>query len=193
MKKLSYLLLAALVSAGLSADAQIQRGNVLIGADFANLSLGLDEPNVFSARVSPKAAWFVQDNIAFGGYVEFGILTAKNSTTTTNYGVGVLGRYYGGSDVEVLRHGRIFGEATIGFGGQNVSDGGGDTNGIDFALGPGFSYFVTPNIGLEALLKYNGLAGFGSTHYQNSLTLEFGLQIYLPGRGTANKVRGDVR
>ena len=193
MKKLSYFLLAALVSAGLSADAQIQRGNVLIGGNLANIDLGLDEPNVFSASITPKAAWFVQDNIALGGYVEFGIQTAKNSTTTTDYGVGGLGRYYTGSDVEVLRHGRIFGEANIGFGGRNVSGGGGNTNGINFGLGPGFAYFVTPNIGLEALLKYNGLAGFGSTNYQNSLNLSFGLQIYLPGRGTANKVRGDVR
>ena len=193
MKKLSYFLLAALVSAGLSADAQIQRGNVLIGANLANINLGLDEPNVFSAQLTPKAAWFVQDNIALGGYVEFGIQTAKNSTTTTNYGVGALGRYYTGADVEVLRHGRIFGEANIGFGGQNVSDGGGNTNGINFGLGPGFAYFVTPNIGLEALLKYNGLAGFGSTNYQNSINLSFGLQIYLPGSGTANKVRGDIR
>ncbi|WP_432714218.1 hypothetical protein [Pedobacter sp.] len=193
MKTLNFYLITALMGIGLSANAQIQRGNVLFGADLADINLGLDRPNVFTAEISPKAAWFVQDNIALGGYLQFGIQTAKNSTTTTNYGVGVLGRYYTGSDVEVLRHGRIFGEATVGFGGQNVSDGGGSTNGINFSLGPGFAYFITPNIGLEALFKYNGLAGFGSTNYQNNLSLSFGLQIYLPGRGTANKVKGDVR
>lgn len=193
MKNLAYYLVVALVSTGLTAKAQIQRGNVMVGADLANISLGLDAPNVFSADLSPKAAWFIQDNIAVGGYLNFGIVTAKNSTTTTNYGVGALGRYYTGSDVEVLRHGRFFGEATVGFGGQNVSDGGGNTNGLNFGFGPGFAYFITPNIGLEALLKYNGLAGFGSEAYQSSLNLNFGLQIYLPGRSTARKVQSDIR
>ena len=193
MKSLSIFLLSALVGVGLSSSAQIQKGNVMVGANFANISLDLDRPNVFTATLTPKAAWFIKDNVAVGAYVEFGIQTAKGSTTTTSYGVGPMARYYTGSDVEVLKHGRLFGEATVGFGGQNVSDGGGSTNGINFSLGPGFAYFVTPNIGVEALFKYNGLAGFGSTNYQNNINLQFGLQIYLPGRGTANKVMGDVR
>lgn len=193
MKKLAIYLLGVLVCTGLAANAQIQRGNVMVGANLANINLGLDAPNVFTAEISPKAAWFIQDNVALGGYLNFGIATAKHSTTTTTYGVGALGRYYTGSDVEVLRHGRFFGEATVGFGGQNVSDGGGNTNGLNFGVGPGFAYFITPNIGLEALFKYNGLAGFGSENYQSNLGLSFGLQIYLPGRGTARKVEGDIR
>ncbi len=193
MRNLSIFLFVAFVGIGLSAHAQIQRGNVMVGGNFANISLDLDRPNVFSADITPKAAWFVQDNMALGGYLNFGIQTAKGSTTTTNYGIGALGRYYSGADVEVLRHGRLFGEATVGFGGQNVSDGGGSTNGINFSFGPGFVYFITPNIGVETLFKYNGLAGFGSTNYQNNLNLSFGLQIYLPGRSTVNKVGGDVR
>jgi len=95
--------------------------------------------------------------------------------------------------VEVLRHGRIFGEATVGLGGINVSDGGGHTNGLDFSVGPGFAYFVTPSIGLETLLKYNGVGGFGNAGYQSTLNLSFGLQVYLPGKGTARKVKRDVR
>jgi hypothetical protein len=193
MKKLTIFLLTALVGIGLSSSAQIQRGNVLVGANFADINLGLDRPNVFTANLSPKAAWFIKDNVAIGAYVEFGIQTAKNSTTTTTYGVGPMARYYTGPEGEVIRHSRLFAEATVGFGGTNVSGGGGSTNGINFSIGPGFAYFVTPNIGVEALFKYNGLAGFGSTNYQNNLNLFFGLQIYLPGRGTANKVMGDVR
>ena len=193
MKSLSIFLLSALVGVGLSSSAQIQKGNVMVGANFANISLDLDRPNVFTANLTPKAAWFIKDNMAVGAYVTFGIQTAKGSTTTTSYGVGPMARYYAGSDVEVLKHGRLFGEATVGFGGQNVSGGGGSTNGINFSLGPGFAYFVTRNIGVETLLKYNGLAGFGSTNYQNNINLQFGLQIYLPGKSTANKVMGDVR
>jgi len=174
MKKLTLLFLSATFAIGFSAKAQIQKGNVLAGGNFANINVGLNSPNVFSFEVTPKAAWFVQDNVALGGYVNLGISTAKGSNTTTSYGVGALGRYYTGSDVAVLRHGRLFGEATVGIGGVNVSNGGGNTNGLNVSVGPGFAYFVTPSIGLETLLKYNGLAGFGSQSYQSNLNLFFG-------------------
>ncbi|MBB3969960.1 hypothetical protein [Mucilaginibacter phyllosphaerae] len=192
MKKIT-LLFVLLAGLKFSASAQIQKGNVLMGGNLANLNLGLDDPKVFSFDLTPKAAWFIQDNVALGAYANLGIQTAKGTPTTTNYGVGALGRYYTGKDVEVLRHGRFFAEATAGLGGRNVSDGGGSTNGLDISVGPGFAYFITPSIGLETLLKYNGLAGFGNQSYQSNLNLSFGFQIYLPGRSTARKVEGDVR
>ncbi len=193
MKKLMLLTLFALSAFGFAAHAQIQKGNVLVGGDLANLNLGLDDAKVFSIDLTPKAAWFVEDNIALGAYANLDIKTAKGSSTTTNYGLGALGRYYTGTDVEILRHGRFFGEATVGLGGVNVSDGGGHTNGLDLGIGPGFAYFVTPNIGLETLLKYNGVAGFGNAGYQSALNLSFGFQIYLPGRSTANKIKSDIK
>ena len=192
MKKFFLPLLCVMLCAGLSASAQIQRGNVMMGGNIGDLNLGLDAPNIFSIDITPKAAWFVQDNIALGGYVDLGLETAKNSSTTTRYGVGALGRYYTGTDL-AMNHGRLFAEATFGFGGVNVSDGGGKTNGVNFSIGPGYTYFITPSIGLEALLKYNGLTGFGNEGVQNNLNLSFGFQIYLPGRGTAAKVISDVR
>ncbi|EHQ28827.1 hypothetical protein [Mucilaginibacter paludis] len=193
MKKIALITCIAAIAATFSASAQIQKGNVLVGGNFGNINLGLNDPKIFSVDITPKAAWFVQDNVALGGYVNLGLETAKGSNTTTTYGIGALGRYYTGSDVEVLRHGRLFGEATVGLGGTNVSNGGGNTNGLNLSVGPGFAYFVTPNIGLETLLKYNGLVGFGSQTTQSSLNLSFGFQIYLPGKSTANKVRNDVR
>ncbi len=191
MKKV--LIAALLAFTGYAAQAQIQRGNVLMGANIANLSVTLDNSKVFNFDLTPKAAWFIEDNLALGGYADLGIRSAKGTATTTRYGVGALGRYYAGNDLEVLRHGRLFGEVTAGFGGINVSNGVGNTNGIDLGIGPGFAYFVTPNIGLETLLKYKGLAGFGNASYQSTLTLSFGLQIYLPGKSTANKIKSDVR
>ncbi|TFF37733.1 hypothetical protein [Mucilaginibacter psychrotolerans] len=192
MKKIIVITIAAVLSTGFLASAQIQKGNVMVGGNFANINLGLNDPKIFSVDITPKAAWFIQDNVALGAYVNLGIQTAKGSNTTTSYGVGALGRYYTGSDVAVLKHGRIFAEVTAGIGGVNVSNGGGNTNGLNLSVGPGFAYFITPNIGLETLLKYNGLAGFGSQSYQSNLNLSFGFQIYLPGRSTAKKVQGDM-
>lgn len=174
------------------ANAQIQKGNVMVGGNLANLDVNLDGSGQFGVDVTPKAAWFIQDNVALGGYVNFGLQTAKNTATTTNYGVGALGRYYTGKDMEVVKHGRFFGEATVGVGGINVGDGGAKTNGFDFSFGPGFAYFVTPNIGLETLLKYRGTTGFGNDGYTSNLGLSFGFQIYLPGQSTARKVKNDM-
>lgn len=183
------LTLAVFTATIFNANAQIQKGNVLIGGNLSNLYLWLDNSKAFSFDITPKAAWFIEDNIALGGYVNLGIQTAKNSSTTTRYGIGALGRYYTDKDVEILKHGRFFGEVNFGFGGANVSNGGGNTNGVNFGVGPGFAYFVTPSIGLEALLKYNGVAGFGNTTVQSNLNLLFGFQIYLPGKSTAQKYK----
>lgn len=192
MKNHYILLAAALIAAAFTANAQIQKGNILIGGNLANVNLGLNDPKIFSAEITPKAAWFIKDNIALGGYVNFGIETAKNSGTTTNYGIGALGRYYAGKEIEIVKHSRFFGELTAGFGGVNVSDAD-NTNGLNISAGPGFAYFITPNIGLEALLKYNSLVGLGSTPYQGNLNLSFGFQIYLPGKSASDKVRNDIK
>ena len=113
MKKKLLCAFVAITAFGFSANAQIQEGNVLVGSDFANLSLGLDNSKIFSVNLTPKAAWFIQDNVALGGYVNLGIQTAHNSSTTVNYGVGALGRYYVGSDMTPLRHGRFFAELNL--------------------------------------------------------------------------------
>lgn len=192
MKKIT---LAALALIGLvfSAKAQIQKGNVLIGSDLANLNLGLSSPTSFTGTISPKAAWFIQDNVALGAYANLGISTVKNNGSVFTYGVGALGRIYAGGGNEIIRHGRIFGEANVGINGQNISQNGGSTTGLGFGVGPGFAYFITPSIGLETLIKYNGIVGFGSSPFTNNVALNFGFQVYLPGRATVNKVRGDVK
>lgn len=193
MKTTTILTLLALSAASFTASAQIQQGNVMVGGNLANVRLGLDDSKIVSIDLSPKAAWFVRNNLALGAYTNLGIASAKESSTVTTYGVGALSRYYAGADVDVLRHGRIFGELTLGLGGKNVGDGGDKTNGLEFGIGPGFAYFITPNIGLETLLKYNKVAGFGNATSQSDIGLSFGFQIYLPGRSTANKVKNDTQ
>ncbi|MBB5440715.1 MULTISPECIES: hypothetical protein [Pedobacter] len=191
MKKLFFtLILGGTVAFG--ANAQIQKGNVMMGANLSNISFGLDKPNAFTFNVSPKAAWFVQDGLAFGGEVNLGLATQKGSGTDFSYGVSALGRYYGETGAnELVKSSRFFGEATVGIQGYNPS-GGGSTNGLGFSFGPGFTYFVTPTIGLEALLKYNGVVGFGSSVYAHNLGVGVGFQIYLPGKSTARKVQRDM-
>ena len=192
MKKLfSTIILGCMIAFG--ANAQIQKGNVMMGANLSNIKFGLDKPNEFTFNVSPKAAWFVQDGLAIGAEVNLGLATQKGSGTDFSYGISALSRYYGQTGAnQVLKSSRFFGEATVGIQGYNPS-GGGSTNGLGFSFGPGFTYFVTPSIGLEALLKYNGVVGFGSSAYAHNLGIGVGFQIYLPGKSTANKMERDMK
>jgi hypothetical protein len=193
MKKIfSFLVEIFLLS--LPAFSQIQKGNILVGGDIANFDLGLRKGSVFTMRVDPKLAFFIQDNVAVGAYIDLGLQTFSG-TTAVNYGAGLLGRYYfpNKNNDNLLRHSRFFMEGNVGFTGTDVSDGGNSTNGLGLGIGPGCAYFITPNIGLETLLKYNGLIGFGNATTQSDLNLNVGFQIYLPTRKLRTRVANDVK
>lgn len=170
------------------ADAQIQKGNVMWGASLTNMDFGLKKGQGWNVGFTPKAGYFIKDNVAVGGYVDLNFSKSGAGEPTKNqYGFGAFGRYYAepGEVKNPLRHGRFFAEANAGFGGvsQKTQP---TTNGFNFGFGPGYAYFITPNIGLEGLLKYNGLVGGGNTTYQHNVTFGLGFQVYLP----SSKIRG---
>ena len=174
------MLMTAMILGSFAASAQIQKGNVLVGGDFGRLDLGLNSGSNFSVLIDPKAAWFIKDNIAVGAYLNFGLNTAKDAGTSVNYGVGALARYYiNDANLNVLKHTRFFLEGNVGIEGNNPAVGS-TTNGLGLGFGPGIAYFVTPNVSLEALLKFQGIVGFGSSVTSNDLVLGVGFQIYLP-------------
>lgn len=193
MKKLIGILVIGLCLFATQSHAQIQKGNYMIGGDLASLHFG--SGGAFSVDIQPKVAWFIKDNVALGGYVKFDLTTAKDQSTTTDYGVGALGRYYvNDPKTNVLKHGRLFFEGNVGLEGHNVSHA--TTNGLGFGIGPGYAYFITPNIGLETLLKYNGIVGFGNQPYSSTVDLNFGFQIYLSRgkvRDVGNQINNEVK
>ena len=179
MKKKFTLAILAVCSLFYSASAQIQQGNMMVGADIAELSLDLNEGGAFAFRLNPKAAFFVRSGLALGAYLNFGLFAPDEGGTDIDYGIGALGRYYiHDPNTEVILNSRFFVEATVGVEGNNPASGE-NTHGLGLSIGPGWTYFVTPNIGLEALLKYRGIIGFGSRATSSNLALEIGFQIYL--------------
>ena len=174
-------------------NAQLEKGNVLVGTDVAHFDFNLGKSSGFDINIEPKAAWFINNNVAVGAFVQLGFAkSGEGAPTTTTYGVGPLARYYfNDPKMNLLKHGRWFAEGNVGIQGVNVSEGGGSTNGLGLGVGPGYAYFITPNVGLETLLKYNGVLGFGDEAYQSLLSLNFGFQIYLPGRSTVNNVKAN--
>lgn len=197
MKKL--ILTGILAVAGLTAtaNAQIQKGNWMVGSSLATTNFGLNTGGGYQIDLQPKGAYFIKDNLAVGGYVNLGIgKSSKDASTRFDYGVGALGRYYlspGEQGVNnLLHHGRWFFEGNLGVGGYSISNGGNSTTGLDFGVGPGYSYFITPNIGLEGLVKYAGVTGFGNTGLTSNITFNLGFSIYLP-TSKAKQVINDVK
>ena len=166
-----------------AANAQTQKGNLLVGANISNFTFNFQEgSNSFGFQITPKVGFFIKDNIALGPTLTLGLLTGNDVSTTFTYGVGAFGRYYvSDKSTEVVKGSRFFFEANAGFNGINVS-GGENTNGIGFGFGPGLAWFLTENVGLEALLKYNFTFGFGSSTINNQLGLGVGFQIYIPSK-----------
>jgi hypothetical protein len=192
MKRVLFCLTTLLSVLSYSANAQIQKGNILIGADLADINLSLDPGGNFSFNINPKVAWFIRDNLAVGGYLLTGLSTAKDAGTDVRYGVGALSRYYlGADDINLIRHSRFFLEGNIGIEGDNPAVGD-NTNGLGLGIGPGIAYFITPNIGLEGLLKYNGIVGFGTKPTSNDLNISVGFQIYLPS-ARARAIRDEIK
>lgn len=173
----------------ISAKSQIQRGNLLWGADIANFDLSLNKGGLFSVRLDPKLAYFISNNLALGGYVNFGLQTSKGAGENIDYGIGLLGRYYLGTEAMVVRNSRFFLEANAGIEGTNPASGD-NTNGLGLGIGPGWTYFLTSNIGLEALLKYRGIVGFGDRVTSSDLQLSVGFQIYLPSAQLRRRLEG---
>ncbi len=179
------ILIAMLFSYSI-ANAQTQKGNVLVGGDISHFNLDLQSGNtVFAITLDPKTGWFIQNNKLLGVALNFGLNTQKGATTI-NYGIGAFGRdYFGDAYTDLARRSKWFLEANVGIFGVNTT--GTDiphtsTNGLGFGIGPGFAYWIIPNVALEALAKYNITVGFGNSTTDNAITGNLGFQIYLPAK-----------
>lgn len=188
MKKL--LLFAALLFGGASiANAQIGEGHVMVGGNIANMDLTFNSQT--SLNVTPTAAWFIKDGLAVGAYGKFGLNHVHGQDGNVySYGIGPMARYFvGAEDIPAFRQTKLFVEANAGFEGTNNSATKSTTNGLGFGVGPGISYFITPAVGVEALLKYNGIVGFGSSAYSNGLSFAIGFQVYLPSKKLIKEIQ----
>lgn len=187
MKKL--FLFAALLFGANMANAQINEGNVLVGGNLTNLNITFK--NQTSFQITPTVAWFIQDGLAIGGYGKFGLSHVHGQDGNAYvYGIGPLARYFVSAEkIPAFRQTKFFLEANAGFEGTDNRVNKSSTNGLGFGFGPGISYFVTPNIGLEALLKYNGVVGFGSSTYTQGLSFGIGFQIYLPSKKISQEIK----
>ena len=188
MKKL--LLLSAIAVFGFSnVNAQeegestkgFSKGDIFVtgSLSFGSESTGDIKENSFG--FSPKAAYFVTENIAVG--VALGYTSSKDEAPGVEdieinmLEAGVFGRYY----LTPAKQFSIFGELGANYQTSTWEQGPAelDTDGFNIGFAPGISYFVSDCIALEAsfgVLKYAtsepDVAGSESTD-----TFDFGLNL----------------
>ena len=72
MKKfLMSAIVFALCSIG-AANAQLEKGSVLVGGGIGDIQFGLGSGSNFSINLTPRVGYFVQNNLAFGAKVNAG-------------------------------------------------------------------------------------------------------------------------
>lgn len=193
MFKSYYLLPLALgVFANTALQAQTTKGTRVLGLSVGQLNYQkTDFVSDFSATLAPSAGVFVADNLAIGASVPIGYNFSKykgfsNNETVRSLQIGLLPwlRYYLPSE---SRH-RLFGELSVGgvFSSYRVerinslSMSNNETN-FRASAGVGYTYFLTPAVGLEALAAYSRNSGNRDVFGRGNLGLNLGFRVYLPG------------
>ncbi len=195
MKKIFALAVTAFIFST-ATQAQTEKDWYIIGGSLSNIGLNFQNSNTtFSLDVTPRVAWFVQDDFAIGGEALIGLQTG-DGFTTTNYGIGPIARYYlSGNALESVGKTRWFLDANVGIYGANTKVTGmesASTNGLGIGFGPGLAYFINKNIALEAVAKYNLTVGFGNSTTNNGLNVGLGFQIHLP-KSKLKSLENDVK
>lgn len=165
MKKV-LLTLSAAVALTFAANAQTEKGNVILGGnvsyDYSTVK-GSDVES-HALGILPSVGFFVNDNFAIGTSV--GYTYEKNSATSGFFGsekinefsVAPFARLYKGDG-----NFKFFGQLSVPMGwgtGKNGDDKVGSINRYGVELAPGFAFFPTEKIGIELSVK--GL------YYQNT-------------------------
>lgn len=175
MKKV-ILSAAAIVAIAFSAKAQetteggagFKSGDMFISGAIGFGSEKEGDNKVTQFELSPKAAYFVTNNIAVGLQIGFTSRKAEDSngittteTKTNTFGAGAFGRYY----LTPANRFSFFGQVGLGFTTSKTEY---DTpgtpedkdNGFNIGVAPGISYFVSDNLALEATF---GILGYNTT------------------------------
>jgi outer membrane protein len=166
MKKL-ILSIAVLAGLGISAQAQTEKGKIILGGSVAYQSEKSDANGANAAEsfnVLPSVGYFIADNIAIGtsiGYNYSNVGTASATGQREEFLVSPFGRYYTALGEKFKFFGQL--QVPLAFGNVKDTDASGDagsktgtSTSIGVALSPGFAYFPTKKIGIEFAL--NGIS-----------------------------------
>ncbi len=175
MKKL-YSLCLLVFSFGL-AQAQIKKGNTLIGASLGNSSIILGEGvAAFSLRANPTVGVMLTNNWMAGAGVSLGTIVSDGFTGLV--GVNPFARYYYNSkNSRDSLYKSFFLQGGIGLA---AAFGEIEQSSVYSGLGGGYCRFITPDVGLELATSANFVVPLGSNNDGHiNIGFSLGLQIVL--------------
>lgn len=173
------------------ADAQITKGNWLVGGNFSyskDKSMGNDVINSKSRTVDimPNAGYFVVDKLALGARLNVGSSKQKypqaqgqNVITQNSFGVGPFIRYYllkPDKIVNIFSEGGIVYETLTSKNSGSVQ---GREKSILKTAAIGAVVFLNSAVGLEVKFGYSNLKVFNKDAREKNIQLNLGFQIHL--------------
>ncbi|RPD46242.1 hypothetical protein DNI29_14660 [Hymenobacter sediminis] len=196
LKAYCLLALGLTVCTAGTALGQTTKGTRVLGLSAGNITYQSNGGiRRISGQLSPSIGTFVADNVALGIVAPIGYSSVKypagfgRAAKQRNLELGLLPwlRYYLPSS---SKH-RVFGELSVGgvldsyrSGTNDYTIKGNDVS-LLASLGVGYNYFITPNVGLEALVKYAANTGNSNAFGRNYLDIALGFRVYLPKGGAA--------
>ncbi|MFC5045665.1 porin family protein [Aquimarina hainanensis] len=153
MKKLMFTALAVLAFTFANAQEEgFTKGSSFVSGSFGFNSESTGDVKDNSFNFSPRAAYFLTENIAAGAKLGFTSRKQENGTDpeikTNEFTIGAFGRYYFTPATKFS----VFAELELDYNTRKVEVGNGDTkfNGFGIGFAPGVNYFLNKNFAIEA-------------------------------------------
>ncbi len=184
----SFFPLACLLACAAPASAQLQQGNLMVGASVGSInfsSFGNGGGSAFNIGLSPRLGYFVSDQAVVGASLSAGYYRSEGSSSLGLGAFPFLRYFLSAPPAGGVGRSAPFVEVGLGYqwartsvevpGAPNIVNSGGDEAAY---LSGGLDYFVTPSVALEGALTYGYKTGFG----RHNVGVSLGFQIFL-GRG----------
>ncbi len=177
-----------------SVQAQVQKGNHIVGIQVGNIVLSQRENLGNAIQLKPTYGFFIKDNLAVGLAIPFYYFSGgipKNSVRVMQVGLTPFIRYY-------IDSGNVKPFLGIAGGTQRTSvKEGGSPDSVDFAwlysAGGGVAFFLNKSVSFDIAANYTGadkeyysLDSYAqnglTTGIVNAININIGFQLYFGGR-----------
>ncbi len=155
--------------------SQTNKGDQLIGGSVSLSIQSVDDNNFVNMLINPNLGFFFLDDLAAGGSLGLSYSKSGEFYSTFSLSIGPFARYY----FEMSEKAKAFvhlnlliGTTATKYGDEKDSD---MLSGM--GIGPGVSFFLTPQVAIESALTYNR-SRYGGDGY-GDVMLNIGVQAYL--------------
>lgn len=149
----------------------------MIGGTAGFSSSKTGDYTVTDINFSPMAGFFIMDQLAIGGGINFGVLNYE-STSVTSVGVQPMVRYYFNGSGKA----RFFGQANFEYASVKVEESDAQS-GIGFGAGVGIDYFLNDHVAIEGILGYNSFKVQDADDATGTFGLQIGIAAFIGGGG----------